>query len=86
MKDHIMLDIETLSTSTWNAVITQIGACRFSSEGVAVNGASDQFLVGLDTAPQMRMGRVMDEDTMRWWDEQEGSPFLKDYFHPAHRS
>lgn len=82
--DHIMIDIETLSTHTSRAIITQIGAVRFNSSGVMPAGDIDRFLVGVETTSQRHIGRRLDEDTMKWWENQELSPFLDHIIHPVH--
>jgi len=73
---HIMLDIETLSTNTSLAVITQIGAVKFNAAGID----RKQFHLGLDVDQQLAWGRVIDADTLAWWDTQDGSPYLRNYF------
>ncbi len=60
---HVMVDIETLATST-NAVILSIGAVRFDPEG----GLGDEFYINID--PSSQRWREVDPDTVAWWASQ----------------
>lgn len=57
---HIMIDIETLGLSA-DAVVTEIGACVFSSEGVSDEKHFHEFL---SPALQINNGRTVDEGTL----------------------
>lgn len=69
MTRHVMLDIETLST-TANAVVLSIGAASDNN---------DQFYARLNIADQLERGRNISADTLNWWykqnDEARGQVF-----------
>lgn len=69
---HFMVDIETLSTSCSRAVITQIGIIEFNQSSVFNNGLH----LGLRIDSQILAGRIVNEDTLRWWGSIGKSPFL----------
>lgn len=60
-----MLDLETLATQS-NAVIVSIGAVNFDEENLEEEG----FYAVLDTADQVKHGRVIDASTVSWWSTQ----------------
>jgi hypothetical protein len=67
MADHIMLDMETLSTDVSTVILT-IGAVRFDPRGVGV-------IEKLELRPTMEeqtdlFNRTISEDTLRRWGEQ----------------
>lgn len=66
MKQHIMLDLETLGTNS-QAVIVSIGAVRFDELGVAVG---DDFYAVLNREQQVALGRTIDAGTVNWWMQQ----------------
>lgn len=70
MKD-LMLDIETLGTS-YNAVITQMGACYFDRQG----GIGDKFLVNIQIQDCLNQGLVVDAGAIKFWLEQKERSFL----------
>jgi hypothetical protein len=76
---HIMIDIETLSDDTSMAVITQIGAIVFDASGAI---RRESLHVGLDINPQIACGRLVNDDTLRWWETQDNSPYLAATVHP----
>ncbi len=65
---HIMLDLETLDTTS-SAVVISIGAVAFDPETDALG---DKFYVEMteDTAAQQARGRTISGDTVRWWMRQ----------------
>ena len=64
----IMIDIETLGTSTKCPVIS-IGAVAFD-----LNQIRGQFYVALDIKDQIDSGkRLVDADTIKWWLSQSGA-------------
>jgi len=66
---HIMLDLETLDTTS-SAVVISIGAVAFDPE---TNALGDKFYVEMteDTAAQQARGRTISGDTVRWWMQQD---------------
>ena len=66
---HIMLDLETLDTTS-SAVVISIGAVAFDPE---TNALGDKFYVETteDTAAQQARGRTISGDTVRWWMQQD---------------
>lgn len=62
---HIMLDLETLSSSS-DAAIISIGAVAFNFN----NGIGSSFYAVLDTDEQVGRGRGISRSTMLWWGEQ----------------
>lgn len=66
---HIMLDLETLDTTS-SAVVISIGAVAFDPE---TNALGDRFYVETteDTAAQQARGRTISGDTVRWWMQQD---------------
>lgn len=66
---HIMLDLETLDTTS-SAVVISIGAVAFDPETTALG---DMFYVELtdDIAAQQARGRTISGDTVRWWMQQD---------------
>lgn len=67
MKTHIMLDLETLGTSS-NAVIISIGACIFEPVSGEVN-ETDVFHEAIDFSDAFKNG-IADGDTIKWWMSQ----------------
>lgn len=72
MTHNIMIDIETLSTSTEAAVLS-IGAVRFK---VATGKIVDEFYEKITLESAMHYGKV-DPDTLRFWLKQEDSVRLE---------
>lgn len=68
---HIMLDLETLDTTS-SAVVISIGAVAFDPETSALG---DTFYVELtdDIAAQQARGRTISGDTVRWWMQQDAA-------------
>jgi len=66
--NHIMLDLETLDTTS-SAVVVSIGAVAFDPE---TDVLGDKFYVELtdDIAAQQKHGRTISGDTVRWWMQQ----------------
>lgn len=66
---HIMLDLETLDTTS-SAVVISIGAVAFDPY---TNALGDVFYVEMveDTAAQQARGRTISGDTVRWWMQQD---------------
>lgn len=67
MANHIMIDMETLSTDVSTVILT-IGAVRFDPRG-------DGVIEKLELRPTMEeqteiYNRTISEDTLRWWGEQ----------------
>ena len=64
---HLMIDLETLAT-TPNAAILTIGACKFDPTATDVHSTYYERIV-LET--QEDYGRVINEDTLAWWSQQD---------------
>ena len=65
MVKHVMLDIETLSTSP-DAVVLSIGAVEFGLvDGVWSVGQGIELSLNIDD--QIAKGRKVSGDTLRWW-------------------
>ncbi len=62
----IMLDLETMGTSS-NAAIIAIGAVEFN---VAEGALGREFYSVVDLASSVQSGGVMDASTVLWWMEQ----------------
>ena len=63
---HIMLDLETLDTSS-SAVVVSIGAVRFDFD----SDQQQSFYTTLtDWRTQTEKGRIIGPDTVRWWLQQ----------------
>lgn len=62
---HCMLDLETLGT-TPNSVVLSAGAVYFTKEQGIIKESYSVFSV----KKQLKMGRVMDTDTLQWWMKQ----------------
>lgn len=63
MTDHVMHDIETMSTET-NAAIIAIGACKFDPNGGEI---VDTFYRSIDLASNMQFSRDFSASTLMWW-------------------
>jgi len=73
--NDIMVDIETLATS-YNAVITQIGACYFDRETGEIG---EQFCVNISVKDCLDIGMVIDDGSLKFWFEQKEHSWLKGY-------
>lgn len=70
MKQHVMLDLETLAT-TPRAVILSIGAVAFDYlPGSSLPTLEHGVRIVLDRDEQVRAGRVIDPGTVAWWCKQ----------------
>lgn len=67
MATHTMLDIETLDTSPTAQILT-IGACRFDPNKKSNPVAT--YYVRLNIDEQEKIGRTINENTLRWWGQQ----------------
>jgi hypothetical protein len=66
----IMIDLETLATSTDAAILT-IGAVKFDPFGMDVEEpAMDSFYVKVDIDSCHEIGLVTNDDTIAWWANQ----------------
>lgn len=65
MANHVMIDIETLSTQT-NAVILSVGICIFDKSGEILG----KGLRNINVEGQKEAGRHVDENTLAWWNKQ----------------
>jgi len=61
---HMMIDIETLDTAT-TAVVLQAGWCLFDEDNVG-----GPVVMGLDLDEQLRKGRTVNAETLKWWMQQ----------------
>lgn len=66
---HIMLDIETLDTTS-SAVVVSIGAVRFDPVTGHVAPKASAFRARLDLDDQIKRGRTVNGDTIAWWMQQ----------------
>jgi len=64
MRNHVLVDLETLSTQH-NAAIISIGAVRFDS-----NGMYDTFYTNVDPLDSVQKGATTEVNTMNWWKKQ----------------
>ena len=70
MKTDIMIDLETLATSTDAAVLT-IGAVKFDPFGDDISDPTcEKFYVKVDLDSCDRVGLSVSEDTINWWAQQ----------------
>lgn len=70
MKNHLMIDLETLDTSP-NASILTIGAVKFDPFGDELKDADmDSFYVRVDLDSCDRIGLTTNDDTIAWWAKQ----------------
>lgn len=66
----IMIDLETLATSTDAAILT-IGAVKFDPFGADIKEpAMDSFYVRVDLDSCHNLGLVTNDDTIAWWANQ----------------
>ena len=64
MREHAMIDTETLGTDP-GCVVLSIGACRFDPvEGV---DQRDTYYAEIDRASALDAGLEIDGDTLEWW-------------------
>ena len=64
---HLMIDLETLAT-TPNAAILTIGACKFDPKAKEIHST---FYERIKLESQEGYGRVINEDTLGWWSQQD---------------
>lgn len=64
MDNHIVFDLETLSTHK-NACIVSIGAVKISKLDI-----TDYFKVNIDAASSKSFGLHINKQTVQWWSEQ----------------
>jgi len=62
-----MIDLETLAT-TPNAAVLTIGACKFDPLGTDVDST---FYERIKIESQEDYSRVINEDTLQWWSQQD---------------
>jgi len=66
----VMIDLETLATST-DAVVLTIGAVKFDPFGSDIKEpAMDSFYVKIDIDSCDELGLVANDDTIAWWSQQ----------------
>lgn len=63
-KEHVMIDIETLGTST-DCIVLSVGAVYFDE-----NGLGEEIYQVFDTSSQFKKGRKIDPQTLSWWSHQ----------------
>jgi hypothetical protein len=67
----VMIDLETLATST-DAVVLTIGAVKFDPFGSDIKEpAMDSFYVKIDIDSCDELGLVANDDTIAWWAQQD---------------
>jgi hypothetical protein len=67
MTKSLMIDLETLATST-DAVILTLGAVKFDLYSDA--DPWDPVYLKLEIDPQLALGRRVSDDTLAWWGKQ----------------
>ena len=68
MTTHVMLDLETMSTSSYAAVVS-VGAVKFDPVGGVFHTSFYQIV---SLASSMKAGLRVDADTIKWWMYQTG--------------
>lgn len=66
---HMMIDLETASTSP-RAAILQLGACLFDPEG-GIEQTLPGFEMQINLADSLMHGLEIDTDTVEWWRRQD---------------
>jgi hypothetical protein len=69
MKNHIMVDLETLSTRT-NATILTLGAVRFDPLGNDPIEEKDKLYIKIDLDSCADLDLHIDDNTIEWWSKQ----------------
>jgi DNA polymerase III epsilon subunit-like protein len=70
MKNHIMLDLETLDVRPTASILT-IGAVKFDPYGNDIERPDcDKFYVKVDLDSCDRIGLTIDDNTVAWWSQQ----------------
>ena len=64
-RQHIMIDLETLSKHP-NAAIVSIGAVKFTFE----DGLGDEFLINISPKSNAELKLHFQKDTIEWWNKQ----------------
>ena len=64
-KDHIFIDLETLSTNQ-RGMIVSIGACKFRFD----TGVGDKFSINISTKDSAAYDRHVSKGTLIWWQER----------------
>lgn len=75
MKNHVMVDLETLSTRT-NATILTIGAVRFDPLGDDPIEEKDKLYLKVSIESSGELDMHIDDGTLEWWAKQ--SPEAQD--------
>lgn len=69
MKQHLMIDLETLSLAN-NAIVMQIGFATFNPNVGTEYGVIASGAFSLNPKEQMKIGRELDYRTFEWWMQQ----------------
>ncbi len=69
MKNHVMVDLETMGTSS-NAAILSIGACAFDPFKWENPKKDEKFEVNVDLEDCIKKGLKVDASTVYWWMKQ----------------
>jgi len=70
MKNHIMIDLETLDVRPTASLLT-IGAVKFDPYGDDIERPDcDKFYVKVDLDSCDRIGLTIDDNTVAWWSQQ----------------
>lgn len=67
---RVMVDIETMSTHTSEALILSVAAVSFSLDSKSALISPNSFLEVLDMNEQIIAGRLIDPKTQHWWRHQ----------------
>ena len=79
---EVMLDIETLSTSP-DAVILTLGAIKWNRRGeLKPMSSMSKFYRRITLDSCLELGRKVDKDTKKWWDEQDADVRYEAFEHP----
>lgn len=65
---HVMIDTETLSVKP-NGIILTLGAVKFNP--YSIEEPADALYIKLDVDEQISLNRVIDEETVEWWGQQD---------------
>jgi hypothetical protein len=76
--DHVMIDIETMSTHPNNALILSIGLVEFDPTPDKAPRIGNRTLLRPEIIPQLLLGRHVDPKTQKWWMDQS-HPAIDDW-------
>lgn len=71
--DSVMVDIESMGVNE-NAALIQVGAALFNFDGRPVFAPSPMFQQNIDLMSSLQAGGIVDQSTVRWWNDRGGFP------------